>query len=563
MKQLLRLVITLLCCFCAGVLFAQNKVQVKIEGRSAGTIPSVSANGVVYVDIQRTARKLGADVEIFARSKQAKITARNFYAVLTAPLAEVVMNAKTEPLKAPVMVEGGKLMAPIDFFLMPAVGNALNRSIAFKDNTLYIDKVFTLALQKTQKNEQSTALIFEAQTPTSFEVHKTNRHTLLIEFDKTVLKRADHFRLNTPFVQSATLTQQNNRALLKVILGPKAQGWGFSDKRNNHLVFEVTGAEKALLLSGVSGGAVADGSTVISAAPASVISAVQKPTKGASLANAKPSVLSEAQEEDEDDETDEEPEEEVSDLVIGAAPPPVLKEGALPQISGPRKKMRIVVDPGHGGKDPGATKARYREKDWNLAVGKELAKLLKKGGFEVKMTRDSDEFIALTDRSKISNNFKADLFVSIHTNSTKNKNANGFEVYFRSDKPTDKEAAATAALENEAMQYEEVHYNFVDALLQSLAKNEYINESSKLAGYVSNEVYKQEGIKIAVKKNGIRQANFYVLRGVQSPAILVEMGYISNTKDRGRLSQSSVQKKMAKGIYNGVVSYAQKEGRTN
>ena len=126
---------------------------------------------------------------------------------------------------------------------------------------------------------------------------------------------------------------------------------------------------------------------------------------------------------------------------------------------------------------------------------------------------------------------------------------------------TDKEAAATAALENEAMQYEEVHYNFVDALLQSLAKNEYINESSKLAGYVKNAVYKQSGIGIAVdQKNCIRQANFYVLKGVQSPAILVEMGFISSSKDRARLSQSAVQKKMAQGIYNGIVNYAKTEG---
>jgi N-acetylmuramoyl-L-alanine amidase len=152
----------------------------------------------------------------------------------------------------------------------------------------------------------------------------------------------------------------------------------------------------------------------------------------------------------------------------------------------------------------------------------------------------------------------------VHTNSSKNKNANGFEVYFRSEKATDKEAAETAALENEAMQYEEVHYNFVDALLQSLAKNEYINESSKLAGYVRNAVYKQPGIGIAVNQNSsVRQANFYVLKGVQSPAILVEMGYISSNKDRGRLTQAAVQKKMAQGIYNGVLNYAKNEGWIN
>ena len=563
MKHLLRLVFTLLLFACTNVLFAAEKVQVKIEGHSAGTIPAMTANGVVYVDIQRTARKLGADVEIFARSKQAKITARNFYAVLTAPLAEVVMNAQTEPLKAPVLAEGGKLMAPVEFFLMPSVGKALNRLVSFKNNTLFIEKIFTLAVLETKKKEQSTALLFETKEPTAFEVHKTNRHTLLVEFDKAVLQRAEHFRLNTPFIQSATLSQQNNRALLKIILGPKAQDWGFVNTDKQNLVFEVSGEKGNFLLSGLSG------TTAVPYTrkqPVLTAGNKNKPS-GASLATIKPSVLNEAQEEDEQEETDfEEAVETINPAAavsVGAAKPPVLTEAPLPVISGVHKKMRIVVDPGHGGKDPGATHGRYKEKDWNLSVGRELAKLLKKGGFEVKITRDSDEFIALSDRSKMANNFKAYLFVSIHTNSTKNRNANGFEVYFRSDKPTDKEAAATAALENEAMQYEEVHYNFVDALLQSLAKNEYINESSKLAGHISNEIYKQEGIKIAVKKNGIRQANFYVLRGVQSPAVLVEMGYISNSKDRGRLAQSAVQKKTAKGIYNGIVSYAKKEGWVN
>lgn len=568
MKYLLRLWIILLLFVCASALFANDKIKVQIEGRSAGTIPCATANKAVYVDIQRTARKLGADVEIFARSKQAKITAKNFYAILTAPLSEVIMNTETESLKSPVMEKGGRLMAPVDFFLMPAVGKALNRSVSFKDNTLFIEKVFTLALRDTQKNDKNTALVFEANTPTSFQVHKTNRHTLLVEFDNAVLQRAQHFRLNTPFIQSATLSQQNNRALLKVILGPKAQGWGFSDTGNQNFVFRVTGTKSNLMLSGVTS---ETETSYPKNMPVLTASSNKKPS-GSGLATVKPSVLSEAvDEEDADDEdfTDEDVEQAkevvnpAAAVAISGKKPPQLKETPLPVISGVHKKMRIVVDPGHGGKDPGATHGRYKEKDWNLSVGKELAKLLKKGGFEVKITRDSDEFIALSDRSKIANNFKADLFVSIHTNSTKNRNANGFEVYFRSDKPTDKEAAETAALENEAMQYEEVHYNFVDALLQSLAKNEYINESSKLAGHISNQIYKQEGIKIAVKKNSIRQANFYVLRGVQSPAVLVEMGYISNAKDRGRLAQSAVQKKTAKGIYNGIVSYAKKEGWVN
>ena len=116
--------------------------------------------------------------------------------------------------------------------------------------------------------------------------------------------------------------------------------------------------------------------------------------------------------------------------------------------------------------------------------------------------------------------------------------------------------------ENEALQYEETHYSFVDKLLQSLAKNEYMNESSKLAGHVRKYVYKEPGIGIAVSQNSaIRQANFYVLRGVQAPAILVEMGFISSPKDKARLNNKSAQKHMGEGIGKGVVAYLKQEGK--
>ena len=102
----------------------------------------------------------------------------------------------------------------------------------------------------------------------------------------------------------------------------------------------------------------------------------------------------------------------------------------------------------------------------------------------------------------------------------------------------------------------------MDKLLQSLATNEYMNESSKLASHVRNYVYREPGISIAVNQNNaVKQANFYVLRGVQSPAILVEMGYISSSKDRARLNNKSAQKHMGEGIGKGVVAYLKAEGK--
>ena len=543
----------------SGVAHAQGKVYFQQEGRSAGSVSAIELNGVTYVDVQRTARKLGAQVELFATSKQAKITTKGFFAILTASLNEVIVNGKHVPISGEVVIRGGQLMAPVEVFLLPSFQLAVNRFIDFDKNTFIVERRFNVELSDTVLSPSDNLLVFDTQKEVEYTTAQPNEHTVLVTLKDTVLKRDTYKRLHTDYIASAQVRQVRANTELKVILGDKAKDWSFTQEDGGRLVFR-SGATKARpQLPAQTGPVLKEESH-----PLSIISADEEETAEV------PSVL--AEDDFEEMTLESAPETPVAAEQEPAAPAapqqpapavttPVIKAEPHPLAITAHKKMRIVVDPGHGGKDPGATRSKYREKDWNLAVGNELAKLLKKGNFEVKSTRETDVFIALSDRSKIANNFKADLFVSIHVNATKNSQANGFQVYFRSEKATDKEAADTAALENEAMQYEEVHYNFVDALLQSLAKNEYINESSKLAGYVKNAVYKQPGIGIAVdQKNCIRQANFYVLKGVQSPAILVEMGFISSSKDRAKLSQSAVQKKMAQGIYNGIVNYAKQEG---
>ncbi|MDD6152385.1 MAG: N-acetylmuramoyl-L-alanine amidase [Elusimicrobia bacterium] len=561
----------LILCF-SGAAYAQGRTPVVVSGRSAGNIPSLEANGVTYVDVQAAARKFGAGVELFAQSKQAKITAKGFYGILTAPLPEIIINAKTQTLSSPVLVNGGKIMAPAEFFLLSSFQKAVGKRIALTDGKFIVERPFDFARTDNVLHEKDTLLVFETEKDVRWSSKQVNKHTVQITFPGATVKRDEFFRLKTPFIASADIRQSRADAVLKVILGKNAKDWSFSEI-DGRLVFRAGAQAAPAVLAERSPAAPR------TEAPAETVSASEEPVqtpeiKGPSPVTEKPSVLME------DDGFEEmfpepgpvikpEPAPEPSTTGKNAPAPaktaPVIKQEPHPlAVSSAHKKMRIVVDPGHGGKDPGAVRSRMREKDWNLAVGKELAALLKKAGFEVKMTRDNDTFIALSERSKISNNFKADLFVSVHTNASKNRNAHGFQVYFRSEKATDKEAADVAAMENEAMQYEEVHYNFVDALLQSLAKNEFVNESSKLAGYVRNSVYKQPGIGIAVNQNSsVRQANFYVLKGVNSPAILVEMGYISSSKDRARLSQKAVQKKMAQGIFNGIRDYAKKEGWIN
>ena len=223
--------------------------------------------------------------------------------------------------------------------------------------------------------------------------------------------------------------------------------------------------------------------------------------------------------------------------------------------------LRVCIDAGHGGKDPGANyRGVAKEKELNLIVAKELAKLLKKNKkIQIKMTRDNDTFIPLGTRAKIANDFKADVFVSIHANAAPNKKAKGFEVYFRSDKASDKEAAQTAALENEALNYEEKgigNITYADLLLSSLAANENINE--RIRNSVSDKK-KTLGIDVNIN-NSIKQANFYVLQGVKAPSVLVEMGYVTNKDDKKRLNNKKILQIMAMSINTGILNYARQEG---
>ncbi len=585
MKHIWTVVISAVLFLFPGVLLAQGRVHIEQEGRPAGAVSSIELNGITYVEVQRTARKLGAQVELFATSKQAKITTKGFFAILTASLNEVIVNGKHVALPGEVVIRGGQLMAPVEVFLLPSFQLAVNRYIDFENNTLIVERRYNVEMEEPVLNPADNLLVFDTQKEVTYTTDQTNPHTVLVTLKDVTLKRDAYKRLRTDYIASARVRQTRGDAELKVILGTKANDWSFTPTEDGRLVFRAGAAKAEPQL------------------PAKT-TAPKEPQTAAAVLKAEPNPLSiTAAPEDEvqisapsvlvEDDFEEMVLDSMDKTPVAATPVPQQEPSAAepetastapvaaavaattaPAVAGPvikaephplaitaHKKMRIVVDPGHGGKDPGATRGKYREKDWNLAVGNELARLLKKGNFEVKITRSTDVFIALSERSKIANNFKADLFVSVHVNATKNSKASGFQVYFRSEKATDREAAETAALENEAMQYEEVHYNFVDALLQSLAKNEYINESSKLAGYVKNAVYKQPGIGIPVdQKNAIRQANFYVLKGVQSPSILVEMGFISSSKDRAKLAQSSVQKKMAQGIYNGIVNYAKQEG---
>ncbi|MEW6595255.1 MAG: N-acetylmuramoyl-L-alanine amidase [Thermodesulfobacteriota bacterium] len=231
------------------------------------------------------------------------------------------------------------------------------------------------------------------------------------------------------------------------------------------------------------------------------------------------------------------------------------KPGALPTLAqqlGLGVK-RVVIDPGHGGKDPGAVSpSGVKEKDVTLAVGKRLAQELRSRGYEVILTRDRDIFIPLEERTAIANSKEADLFLSIHVNAAPNHAAKGIETYVL-DLATNKEAMRVAALENASSTK---NISDLQAILLDLMHNSKLNESVKLAELVQTAMV--EGVNRdygQVNNLGVKKAPFIVLVGAQMPAILTEIAFSSNPQEEERLRDERYLSLVAQQIAGGVAEY--------
>ncbi len=212
----------------------------------------------------------------------------------------------------------------------------------------------------------------------------------------------------------------------------------------------------------------------------------------------------------------------------------------------------IMIDAGHGGKDPGASGARgIKEKDINLRFAKILGKKLEQKGFKVRYTRTSDTFIALEDRTAMANLAKVDLFISIHCNAFMSSKMTGLETYYL-DLATSKDAVRVAARENagSAKSVSDLQVILTDLMLHSK-----IDESKDLAVNVQKRIVRNVKKKYKIRDHGVRSAPFYVLVGATMPAILVEMGYITNPAEAKRLTQKRYLERLADGLVDGISAY--------
>ena len=247
-------------------------------------------------------------------------------------------------------------------------------------------------------------------------------------------------------------------------------------------------------------------------------------------------------------------------------PPPAAAPTTRPAPR-PNDRRVVVIDPGHGGRDPGMTgpiggDPWFVEKEVVLEVAKKLATILRREGVEVIMTRTTDTLIALADRGHIANRSRGDVFISLHVNAPGSRNAagareRGFETYFLAEAKT-ADARRVEEMENEAVKFE----TGADApkgdplsfIITDMAQNEHLRESSELAQTIQLGL-----IDVHPGPNrGVNQANFAVLRRSFMPAVLIELGFGTNRSEATFLSDENNQTRLARKIAESIIAYLER-----
>lgn len=243
-----------------------------------------------------------------------------------------------------------------------------------------------------------------------------------------------------------------------------------------------------------------------------------------------------------------------------AARSSMVSTSRTPAIRPASNKKVIVLDPGHGGHDPGnlgGVKVNgISEKNVTMSASRNIKRILEASGrYRVILTRDRDIFLKLRDRSLIAHNNNADLFISIHADAFRSASVRGATIYTLTETASDREAELLATRENKADVIAGVDLgdesDIVSTILIDLVKQETMNLSNRFARELSTELQKA----ITVRKRSLRSAGFVVLKGIDVPSVLVEMGYLTNSTDAKLLMQKETQDKIGRAILNAADKY--------
>ncbi|MDD5491847.1 MAG: N-acetylmuramoyl-L-alanine amidase [bacterium] len=476
-----------------------------------------------YLDVSDLADFLAADIKWLSVSKKVILSLKGVRIEFTYFGKTATINNQKIKMSSVCRLEKGDLYVPLSFVVSRSFTKPVGVRIKYDESakTLKISQIPNITGVKAQQEEGLSRLILETQEKMYYESSLDAVNKITIDVYKGVLDQDKNYTVpNNALITNMNLEQKSNKVSWIIEACPEFE-------------YSVKLVEN----------------------PWRIVVDIKK--TGAQVCPPEPEITVSTQPA------------QVTEVKV----PPVTPEFSLPPVIVPEIKTspekpkktsarirNIVIDPGHGGRDPGAI-GQYgtKEKDVNLALAFKLAQQLhEKTNLQVILTRKEDEFIPLADRTQIANDKKADLFVSIHCNSGLDKDAKGFEVYFLSERATDMEAEAVANIENSVIDLEEKSpvTDKLKAILWSLTLNEFVNDSSELCSFVVGRVNEMD---VDLVNRGVKQAGFYVLRGAKMPAVLLECAFLSNKREERLLKKGAFSDKMTEAIYRGIMDYIERK----
>jgi N-acetylmuramoyl-L-alanine amidase len=518
-------VFLLLAAFCVPAQARVDRISYLKNGAYAGKINTYELGGKTYLNAAEAAKLIGGKIYWYAASGKLQLQMKGNNVVFFIKSDSVLINGEKEEFPNPLIVRGGKAFLALEFFVSKHFAAAFGFRLDYNEATgaLAAQRDVNVTSVNYYSYQDKTRIVVYMEEPLEWQASQKENNLFKVTIMGAVIGGEEKININDGVVRGVDLMQENKMA--RLVLNPD-ENFGSvnvfrladpdrlvldvsklrSEVRQNIAAAPAPGAEDAVVIAPSGGPGIAAATAAVAAATTAALNIPDK-------------------------------------MVVEAS----------------GRKM-IVIDAGHGGKDPGGRKLfGLKEKELNLLVAKELAEQLKAEElFDVRLTRSTDEFVPLSDRSVMANNFKADIFISIHANANRDRREKGFEVYFMSEKASDPGAAEVADYENSVIGLEDgaVQPDPAAMLLHSMARNEYLNEGSRLAGLVSAEMEK----RTPFVNRGVKQAAFYVLRGTYSPGILVEMGFMTNSNDQKNMNDKKVRVKIANSIYRGVMKYAEMKG---
>jgi N-acetylmuramoyl-L-alanine amidase len=491
-----------------------EELQVMSRGRYHPPLTACKVGPRLFLNAKQVGELYGAQAYWYPVSGRVQLSFRGRTLQLVAGAAEASLDGRPVPLEAPVLLRSSQAYAPLSFFLSREFGELSGMETSFDSRTrlLSVERRSSVGPVRWYSYQDYTRVVLELKKPLGHSVSKRGLGGVEVSLPFGVLDAPEKAAVDDGFVADFSLRQGAKAAVWSVRFAKPGLKWRLRELEGpRRLALEVAAVDPAAVINGET-----EEKPAAAEAPAAAPST-------ASSTNAK-------------------------------TLPDGVRDGEAP----PRR--RIVIDAGHGGKDGGATGRRGTlEKDINLSAAKDLAKLLEQEEvFEVLLTRADDIFLPLDERSRIANEARADLFVSLHCNAHRNPKENGYEVYFMSEKASDPEAERLARYENASLELEGKSVADAEAefILHIMGKTESINAAAELAALVERSLRR----RVDLSPRGVKQAGFYVLRGTDSPAILIEMAFLSNRGDEAKLQSRRYRGRLVDGIYAGMVDYAKRKG---